>query len=107
MLVLLTDLVAPAVDEWLLPALPLLVREHLVVVASVRDPDVARWAGGGAERRHRRVPPGGGDRRPRRPAGGPIARLRGLGVTVVDARPGELATALADTYLAVKATGRL
>ena len=48
MLVLLTDLVAPAVEEWLIPALPLLLRSHLVVVASVRDPDVARWARGGA-----------------------------------------------------------
>jgi uncharacterized protein (DUF58 family) len=36
-----------------------------------------------------------------------VARLRGLGATVVDARPGELAPALADAYLRVKATGRL
>jgi uncharacterized protein (DUF58 family) len=106
MLVLLTDLVAPAVDEWLIPALPLLVRDHLVVVASVRDPDVARWAGGGAAdvtgvyRQAAAI--GALDARRRT-----IARLRGLGVTVVDAQPGKLATALADTYLAAKATGRL
>jgi hypothetical protein len=36
-----------------------------------------------------------------------VARLRGLGATVVDAKPGDLATALADTYLKVKVTGRL
>ncbi len=36
-----------------------------------------------------------------------MTRLRGLGATVIDARPGELATGLADTYLRVKATGRL
>jgi uncharacterized protein (DUF58 family) len=106
MLVLLTDLVAPAVEEWLIPALPLLVREHLVVVASVRDPDVARWARGGAGdvtgvyRQAAAV--GALDARRRT-----IARLRGLGVTVVDARPGRLAAELADTYLSVKATGRL
>jgi uncharacterized protein (DUF58 family) len=35
------------------------------------------------------------------------ARLRGLGVTVVDAPPGRLAPELADAYLKVKATGRL
>ena len=106
MLVLLTDLVAPAVEEWLIPALPLLVREHLVVVASVRDPDVARWARGGSSdvtgvyRQAAAVSALDARRRT-------IARLRGLGVTVVDARPGQLATALADTYLAAKATGRL
>jgi uncharacterized protein (DUF58 family) len=106
MLVLLTDLVAPAVEEWLIPALPLLVREHLVVVASVRDPDVARWAYGGAGdvtgvyRQAAAVSALEARRRT-------IARLRGLGVTVVDARPGRLAAELADTYLSVKATGRL
>ena len=106
MLVLLTDLVAPAVEEWLIPALPLLVREHLVVVASVRDPDVARWARGGAAdvtgvyRQAAAVSALDARRRT-------IARLRGLGVTVVDARPGRLAAELADTYLAAKATGRL
>ena len=106
MLVLLTDLVAPAVEEWLIPALPLLVREHLVVVASVRDPDVARWARGGAAdvtgvyRQAAAISALEARRRT-------IARLRGLGVTVVDARPGRLASELADTYLAAKATGRL
>ena len=36
-----------------------------------------------------------------------VARLRGLGATVVDEPPGDLAPRLADTYLKVKATGRL
>ena len=106
LLVVLTDLVAPAVDEWLVPALPLILREHLVVVAGVRDPDVARWAAGdasdaaGAYRQAAAV--SALDQRRRT-----VARLRGLGVTVVDAQPGELAPALADAYLRVKATGRL
>ena len=40
--------------------------------------------------------------------GGEVAaRLRGLGVDVVDAPPDELAPALADHYLAMKAAGRL
>ena len=88
MLVVLTDLVAPAVDEWLVPALPLILREHLVVVAGVRDPDVARWARGPAERRR---PASTARPRPSAPstrAAGTVARLRGLGATVVDARPG-------------------
>jgi hypothetical protein len=35
------------------------------------------------------------------------ARLRSLGVTVIDAAPGRLAAAVADEYLRVKAAGRL
>jgi uncharacterized protein (DUF58 family) len=106
LLVVLTDLVAPAVDEWLVPALPLIVRDHVVVVASVRDPDVARWAAGGAAESSSAYRQAAAvaalDTRRRT-----IARLRGVGVTVVDARPGELAAALADVYVKVKATGRL
>jgi uncharacterized protein (DUF58 family) len=106
LLVVLTDLVAPAVEEWLLPALPLIVREHLVVVAGVRDPDVARWAVGGAgdsSSAYRQAAAVAALEARRRT----VARLRGMGVTVVDARPGELAAALADVYVKVKATGRL
>src|SRR6516165_3023133 len=44
MLVVLTDLVEQAVGETLLPALPLISRNHIVVIAAVRDPDVATWA---------------------------------------------------------------
>jgi uncharacterized protein (DUF58 family) len=36
-----------------------------------------------------------------------VARLRGLGATVVDEAPGRVAPALVDAYLRVKATGRL
>lgn len=106
MLVVLTELVAPAVEEWLLPALPLVVRNHVVVVASVQDPDVARWAHdppADALAVYRQAGAVGALAARRRT----IARLRGLGATVVDARPGELAPALADAYLSVKATGRL
>jgi uncharacterized protein (DUF58 family) len=106
LLVVLTDLVAPAVEEWLAPALPLILREHLVVVAGVRDPDVVRWARGGAGDAagvyRQAAAVSALDDRNRT-----AARLRGLGATVVDAAPGDLATALADAYLSVKATGRL
>ena len=44
MLVIFTDLVEQAVGESLLPALPLIVRSHVVVIASVQDPEVVRWA---------------------------------------------------------------
>ena len=44
MLVVLTELAEQAVSETLLPALPLIARDHLVVVASVADPEVRGWA---------------------------------------------------------------
>jgi uncharacterized protein (DUF58 family) len=103
--VVLTDL-GPSVEEWLVPALPLVVRDHVVVVAGVRDPDVARWASteaSDATATYRRVA-AVADLEDRRRT---VARLRGLGATVIDAAPGTLSTQLADTYLQVKATGRL
>jgi uncharacterized protein (DUF58 family) len=106
MLVLFTDLVEQAVGETLVPAMPLISRNHLVVVAAVQDPDVVRWAmstptdGSGAYRKAAAVQALEERRRT-------TARLRGLGATVVDAPPGRLAPLLADAYLKVKATGRL
>jgi uncharacterized protein (DUF58 family) len=107
MLVLLTELNEQAADEFLFPALPLVVRSHVVVVGAVRDPEVERWAVEPAtddvEAVYRRAAAIDALAERSRVA----ARLRGLGVTVVDAAPGHLAGELADTYLSLKATGRL
>jgi uncharacterized protein (DUF58 family) len=106
MLVVLSDLLEPAVEDSLLPALPLVTRTHLVVVAGVRDPEVEAWAHGPAddpESVHRRAAATTALADRRRTA----ARLRGLGVTVVDAAPGHLARELAEAYLLAKQTGRL
>ncbi len=106
LLVVLTELTPAAVEETLLPALPLVVRDHLVVVAGVRDPAVERWATavptepGTAYRKAAAVAALEERRRV-------VGRLRGLGATVVDAVPGRLAPELADAYLRVKATGSL
>ena len=106
MLVVLTELSEHTVAETLFPALPLVLRTHLVVVAAVRDPEVEYWA--------RAVPTETAsafrkaaavqalDRRRRT-----VARLRALGAVVIDAVPGQLAPQLADAYLKVKSTGRL
>jgi uncharacterized protein (DUF58 family) len=106
LLVVVTELAAEAVQETLVPALPLVTREHAVVVASVRDPAVERL------RDHPGAAPRDGyaaaaavtvlDERERA-----AARLRAVGAEVVDAAPGELAARLVDRYLDVKATGRL
>ena len=106
LVVLSTELAEQALDETLLPALPLLLRDHLVVIASVVDPAVATWASappadaGAAYRRAAAITALEERRRV-------VARLRGMGATVVDAAPGDLAPRLTDTYLKVKATGTL
>jgi uncharacterized protein (DUF58 family) len=106
MLVVLTELAEQAVAETLLPALPLIARDHLVVLASVADPEVRGWAlatpvePAAAYRKAAAVAALADRRRT-------VARLRGLGAVVVDAPPGRLAPDLADAYLRVKATGRL
>ena len=106
MLVVLTELAEQAVAETLLPALPLIARNHLVLVASVGDPQVEGWArstpaeAGAAYRKAAATASLEARRRT-------VARLRGLGAVVVDAGPGRLAPELADAYLRVKATGRL
>jgi uncharacterized protein (DUF58 family) len=106
MLVVFTDLVEQAVGETLLPAMPMIARSHLVVIASVQDPEVVDWARSSpsdASTAYRKAAAIAALEERRRTA----ARLRGLGATVVDAGPGQMATRLADAYLRVKATGRL
>jgi uncharacterized protein (DUF58 family) len=110
MLVLLTDLVDHAVEDSLLPALPLITRTHLVVIGGVRDPQVEAWARGEAlddddpEAAAYRQAAAIGVLAQRRRT---VARLRGMGATVIDAAPGRLAPELADAYLLAKSTGRL
>lgn len=107
MLVLLTDLAQQAATEWLVPALPLIVPEHLVVVGGVSDPDIVRWASPGSvedsSSAYRRAAATAAIAERQRAA----ARLRRMGATVIDARPGRLASAVSDAYLEIKATGRL
>jgi uncharacterized protein (DUF58 family) len=106
LLVVFTELVEQAVGEYLLPALPLIVRNHVVLIASVQDPEIVKWANDSPEEpssAYRTAAAVAARNERARTA----AKLRGLGATVVDARPGELAPLLADAYLKVKATGRL
>jgi uncharacterized protein (DUF58 family) len=106
MLVIFTDLVEQAVGESLLPALPLIVRSHVVVVASVQDPEIVRWSTATARDAtevYRQAAAVSALEERRRTA----SRLRGMGATVVDDAPGRMAARLADAYLKVKATGRL
>jgi uncharacterized protein (DUF58 family) len=102
---LLSPLEPSAVEEGLLPVLPVLVRHHRVVLASVRDPELERmtrsrdgldevYAAAAAEQtlaRRRRT----------------ADLLGALGVDVIDVPADALAPALADHYLSLKARGLL
>jgi uncharacterized protein (DUF58 family) len=105
LIVLLTTLDAAPVEEGLLPVLPQLTQRHTVLVASVADPHIARMAAGRGttEAVYEAAAAAHAQAERNRTA----EQLRRHGVTVVDATPDELAPALADAYLALKAAGRL
>jgi uncharacterized protein (DUF58 family) len=105
LVVLLTDLNASALDEGLLPVLPRLSAKHQVIVAAVSDPRVDELASGRADAAQ--VYDAAAAERSRNERRAIASRLRGSGVEVVDAPPEELAPALADRYLAMKASGKL
>jgi uncharacterized protein (DUF58 family) len=105
LVVLLTDLNATALDEGLLPVLPRLSTKHHVMIAAVADPRVDELAAGRSDAAA--VYDAAAAERARNDRQAIASRLRRSGVEVVDAAPAELAPALADHYLAMKATGRL
>jgi uncharacterized protein (DUF58 family) len=105
LVVLLTDLNATALDEGLLPILPQLSSRHHVMIAAVADPRVDQMAAGRSD--PAAVYDAAAAERSRNDRRAIATRLRRSGVEVVDAVPAELAPALADHYLAMKATGRL
>jgi uncharacterized protein (DUF58 family) len=105
LVVLLTDLNPAALDEGLLPVLAQLSTKHHLLLAAVSDPRVDQMAAGRSDAAA--VYDAAAAERSRNDRGAIAARLRRSGVEVVDASPTELAPALADHYLAMKATGRL
>ncbi|HEY2504260.1 MAG TPA: DUF58 domain-containing protein [Mycobacterium sp.] len=105
LVVLLTDLNATALDEGLLPILPQLSSRHHVMIAAVADPRVDQMAAGRSDAAA--VYDAAAAERSRNDRRAIATRLRRSAVEVVDAVPAELAPALADHYLAMKATGRL
>lgn len=96
--VIATDLTEATVAQVLVPALPLVLRDSNVVIVAVTDPEVVSWAEAPAaddeEAFLRAAATSALDERAHL-----AARLRGLGATVVDAPPGDLAGRLVDTYL--------
>jgi uncharacterized protein (DUF58 family) len=105
LIVLLTSLDAAPIEEGLLPVLARLTHRHTILVASVADPRIARMATarGNTEAVYEAAAAAQAQAERRRTA----EQLQRHGVTVVDATPDDLAPALADAYLALKAAGRL
>ncbi|MFF6826355.1 DUF58 domain-containing protein [Streptomyces longwoodensis] len=105
LIILLTTLDAVPVEEGLLPVLPQLTQRHTVVVASVADPHIARMSTsrGSVDAVYEAAAAAQAQAERHRTA----QQLRRHGVTVVDATPDELPSALADAYLELKAAGRL
>ncbi|MFE0459168.1 DUF58 domain-containing protein [Kitasatospora sp. NPDC058965] len=105
LIVLLTGLDTGPAEDGLLPLLPRLTQRHQVIVASVADPRLTELAAargtvqavyGAAAAEQAQA-----DRR------AVATRLGRLGVTVLDESPAALPPALADSYLELKAAGKL
>ncbi|MEU9806970.1 DUF58 domain-containing protein [Mycobacterium sp. NPDC050853] len=115
LIVLLTDLNPTALEEGLLPLLPQLTSHHHLLVAAVSDPRVEDMVrpgsstGPGEIRSFdvEQVYDAAAAERTRGERRRIVTLLRRQGVEVVDAPPDEIAPALADRYLALKASGRL
>ncbi len=105
LVVLLTTLDATPVEEGLLPDLGRLTDRHTLLMASVADPRLAEMATarGTVEKVYQAAAAHKAQAERDRTAG----LLRRRGVTVVDAPPDELASALSDAYLSAKAAGKL
>jgi uncharacterized protein (DUF58 family) len=105
LVVLFTDLAPVVVEESLLPVLGQLTRRHAVVVAALRDPTLGDLAG-----RRDSVPAvyrAAAAERAVADREDVAGLLSARGVSVVDAPPALFASRVADTYLALKAAGRL
>ncbi|GGO52707.1 DUF58 domain-containing protein [Streptomyces lasiicapitis] len=105
LIVLLTSLEAAPIEEGLLPVLSRLTQRHTVLVASVADPYITQMAKarGTTEAVYDAAAAAQAQAERQRTA----EQLTRHGVTVVDATPDNLAPALADAYLSLKAAGRL
>ncbi|MBD5786348.1 DUF58 domain-containing protein [Cellulosimicrobium terreum] len=105
LVVLLSTLDAAAVETGLLPVVGQLTQSHQVVLAGAADPEIAalRADRSGTAEVYDAAAASRGEIE--RAAVATVLRQRG--VEIVDALPDELAPRLADTYLALKAAGRL
>ncbi|WP_421734360.1 DUF58 domain-containing protein [Cellulomonas sp.] len=105
LVVLLTALDPAAVEQGLLGVAGQLTERHQVVLASVSDPEVDTLRA--SRDSAAEVFDAAAAERVGLERAAVVVRLRQRGAEVVDALPDDLAPRLADTYLALKAAGRL
>ena len=105
LVVLFTTLDAAPLQEGLLPVLASLTARHTVVLAAVTDPRVEELAAGSGSTEA--VYASAAAERARGERRRMASLLRRRGVEVVEAPPEAFAPAVSDTYLALKAAGRL
>lgn len=105
LVVLLTSLDTSAVESGLLRTVGQLSRDHTVVVASITDPEVALMSANRSAIEE--VYQAAAAERQVLSQQATTVQLRQRGVEVVAAEPDNLAPALADKYLDLKAAGRL
>jgi uncharacterized protein (DUF58 family) len=105
LVVLMTTIESPGASRDLLVMLPQLTRKHLVVVASVTDPDTL--AGRAARQTRDELYLAAAAERAVLDQARVAAAIRQQGADVVTAGPAELPPAVADHYLALKEAGRL
>jgi uncharacterized protein (DUF58 family) len=105
LVVLLTDLNGAALEFGLMPRIGLLASRYRMLVAATADPRIAELSS--ARTDAMAVYHAAAAERARADRARVAAMLASRGVDVVDAPPGELAPALADAYLTLKAAGRL
>jgi uncharacterized protein (DUF58 family) len=106
LVIVLTDVLEESAARPLLAAVPVLIKHHAVVVASVTDPELTRIL---------TEPPGDVQQAYETAAAVDVLtarqrvteRLRFTGATVVDAKPGQLAVGCVAAYLAAKSRARL
>lgn len=105
LVVLLTSLDSGAPEEGIIPLVAQLVRQHVVLLGSVRDPLLGRMK---QERTTAsQVFRASAAERALLDREAVSAQLRQLGAEVVDAEPLDLPPLLADAYIRLKAAGRL
>jgi uncharacterized protein (DUF58 family) len=105
LVVLLTDLNSAALELGLMPRIDVLASRYRLVVAATADPRLTELSSARGDATA--VYQAAAAERARAERARVAALLTRRGVDVVDAPPGQLAPALADAYLTLKAAGRL
>lgn len=105
LVVLLTPVDAAVVDQGLVPVAARIAQDHPLVISSVSDPALERLAGARAD--VEQVYRAAAAERARTEGAAVADALERTGAHVVDTPPERAPQALADTYLALKAAGRL